>query len=425
MSLSKQTTSRFPLQFIAILSLTLAILSFVSPQVSMLGRGLRTTLPAMAVSFFAISVISPKAFLRGFARLWSTFLLGFIFLTQAAFRFAHDDKASALWHTFFWGPLFAILLLLWIAAFTELGSDAVHRLRRWVSFSWCISLAVGLPSLITHPGVARLTMGNPSAVKYAAIWAPLGVGEYSVYTALAICLGPLFVTLHHLKGLWRWIALPLLCLAATAVLLSTFTMASACLVLSLSSILLVWAMGDRGWSRILRTFLLLFMVLLLVVMFPLLYDRAKKIPQAEFVVTKVERLFYGISKAGLERGDETERGKMFTDEMRSFVEEPFFGYIPGVTGQKGHGHSSLSNSLVLFGLFGALLWFAALFEVFRNSQRNTMDSLDRHALWISWGVLILGGILNPLWHSTAVLCSLFALTLPPRKDQYSHSEIIK
>jgi hypothetical protein len=420
MSSSNQSAARSPWHFIAILSLTVAILSFVSPQVSVLGRGLRTTLPALALSFFAISVISPRAFIRGFARFWVVFLLGFVFLAQAALRFAHDDKASALWNAFFLNPLLALLFLLWIAAFTELGNDAVHRLRRWVLFSWCISLAVGLPSLITHPGVARLTMGNPSSVKYAALWAPLGVGEYSVYTALAICLGPLFVTIHHLKGVWRWLALSLLCLAATAVLLSTFTMAAACLMLSLSAFLLVWARGGRGWTRMLRTFMLFLMVLLLVIMFPLLYDRAIKLPQAEFVVSKIERLFYGISKTGLESGDETHRGKMFTDEMRTFAEEPFFGYMPGVKGQRGHGHSSFSNSLVLFGLFGAVLWFVALYKVFSNSLLNTSDSISRHALWISWGVLFLSGILNPTWHSTTVLCCLFALTLPVRQNPITH-----
>jgi hypothetical protein len=101
------------------------------------------------------------------------------------------------------------------------------------------------------------------------------------------------------------------------------------------------------------------------------------------------------------------------------------GYIPGVTGQRGHGHSSFSNSLVLFGLFCAPLWIVAIFRVFKTSLADTRDSFDRLVLMVGWFVLVLSGILNPIWHSTAALATLFALTLPARKSSQVPTENIR
>ena len=412
MGSSNKSSAPSFLKFIAVASLTLALLSFVSPQVSMLGRGLRTTLPALAVTFFAISFISPTAFIRAFVRFWPTFLIAFIFVIQAAFRFAYGDDTKALWSTFVVGPLLSLAFLLCIASLAELGEDVVHRLRCWLLFAWCASIAVGLPILIMKPGVARLTMGNPLAQQNAAIWAPYGVGEYHVYTSLAICLGPLLVVALQLNNLWKWVGILLLCMSAAAVLFSTFTMAAAVLVFCFFASLVIWANVGRGVLRILRILL----VLVPVVLLPLLYSEAKNYPQTEFITSKLERLYKGISTAGLAKGDETTRGKMFMKEMETFSKEPFLGLTSGSLIMKSHGHSSLTNSLVLFGVLGAALWCAALYKVFRDSLRNTEESIIRRAIWIGWLALLGCGILNPIWHSASALSALFALTLPTRKN---------
>jgi hypothetical protein len=158
------------------------------------------------------------------------------------------------------------------------------------------------------------------------------------------------------------------------------------------------------------------MIPLAIAMLFLLYSQTSQLPQTDRIVSKVERLYRGISTDGLARGDETARGEMFVEGMRSFSHEPFLGYIPHVTGKMGAGgHSSLADSLVLFGLFGASLWFAALWRVFVGCLRHGDSQAERDALFISWIGLVLGGILNPLWHMTASLSALFALTVPPRK----------
>jgi len=407
---------------IAIASLTVALLSFVAPQVSSLGHGLKTTLPALSLFFCAIMFISPSAFFRALVRFRITFILGFIFLAQAALRFINElRQPEILWNQFFIAPFIALVFLLCIAVIAELGDESVLRLRCWLLFGWCLSIAVSLPVLIEHPGVARLTMGNRNALAGLAQWAPRGVAEYTVYTTIGICLGPLFAVTRRMKFFWRWIALLLISLTAIAVIFSTFTMAATMLMVSLISMLLIWAKNGNGVMKYLR----LLVIIIPLALLPLLYVEAKKIEQTEFIVSKVERLTQSVSKKGLAKGDETSRGAMFTDEMKSFLEEPLMGYIPGVTGQRGHGHSSFSNSLVLFGLFCAPLWIVAIFRVFKTSLADTRDSFDRLVLMVGWFVLVLSGILNPIWHSTAALATLFALTLPARKSSQVPTENIR
>lgn len=412
--------AHFRWQTAAAIFLCVAILSFLSPQVGQLGRGLRTTLPALVIAWFAIHQISRRAFISAFMRFRAAFMLGLIFLIQAGLRFAYADNAIDLWHTFFWGPLLALAFLLWIGAYAELGGNAVRQFRRLLLFGWSVSLALGLPSLLENPGVARTTMGNQFAVENAALWAPYGVGEYSVYTTAAICLVPLFSVAFGLRRGMRWLGLVLVCLVASAVVLSTFTMASVLLVLSLFGILLAWVRHARGWSRLRRG---IFAPVVIASLF-FLYSLAPLIPQSNTIVLKAERLFGGIFTTGLAKGDETGRGSMFVDEMKTFANDPFLGYIPHFTGETGYGHSSFSNSLVLFGLFGAALWVVALWSVFKGCLRHAGSSMERDALYFSWLGLVLGGILNPLWHITATLGGLFALTLPAREmgnkpDRYS------
>lgn len=394
---------------VAIASLTLALLSFLSPQVGALGHGLKTAVPALLVSFVAITLVSRKAFFRAFVRFRVVFLLGFLFLAQAYIRFAFETShRGELVHAYITGPVLTFTLLLWIAALSELGDATVQRMRSLLLLGWCLSLAVSLPVLIANPGVARLTMGNRDELVNAARWAPFGVAEYTGYTTMAICICPLFGVAARMGRLARGVALTLVLLTILAILFSTFTMASAMAVLGLVAMLATWVAQGRGPSRVLR----LLAIFIVIPVVPTLFVLANNFEQTRFVVTKVERLAKNISSKGLSKGDETARGAWFTHEMNTFADEPFLGYIPGTTGERGHGHSSLSNSLVIFGLFGTLLWVATLGSIFRNAFRFSRDGLARLILAIAWTIFVLSGILNPIWYACETLAALFALTLP-------------
>lgn len=409
------------LHFVAIVALILAVLSFVSPQIGVLGRGLRTTLPALAISFIAISIMYPSAFFSSISRYKLVLLFSFLFLVQAAFRFMHEDRvAEVSWHTFFKGPALALIILVWIGAFSELGERAVRRFRSWFLFCWCTSLALGVPVLIKHLGVARLTMGNIKANQNAAIWAPYGVGEYSVYSSMAICLAPLYtLAVMQRNIIVRWVSLILICLAGMSVIISTFAMASILITLSFAGVLLIGIKASRGFSRLLRIVVIGFIIF----MAPLLYFQAKQFPQTEFLVSKLERIHKGVTKKGLEKGDSTSRGRLFLADMEGFMESPIVGYIPGIMGNRDHGHSSLANSLTLFGLFGTALWGFVMYWLYQDGKRHAGSQMEVYGVRIAWIVLILGGIPNPTWHSSAILSALFALTVSARKkiDQTSES----
>jgi hypothetical protein len=192
-------------------------------------------------------------------------------------------------------------------------------------------------------------------------------------------------------------------------------MAAVLLALSLFAIVLAWAVSAQGGRRFMRLLVAVGIVALLLT----LYSAVSSIPQMEFLTSKVERLYKGVSKSGLEKGDDTRRGKMLAEEMRTFYENPILGYIPNVQGKRGGGHSSFGDCLAFFGLFGSFLWCGILLGIFRDSLRNTADELGRKVLWIGWTVLFLGGLLNPTWHSPAALGTLFALTFPARKKGLS------
>ncbi|HLP15722.1 MAG TPA: hypothetical protein VK470_05655 [Bacteroidota bacterium] len=388
--------------------LTLAILSFVSPQVGQLGHGLRTTIPALMISAVFILYLNRSAFSEALSEYGMVFVLGLVFLMQAFARFMYATESANLTHTFVEGPLLTLVTLLWILAYSRTSNGAMRRLRTMLLFGWCLSLALGVPTLLDRPGVARTTMGNIFANENAAVWAPFGVGEYTIYTALGVCFAPLLLHAKNLNGWLRVPAIALVMLSAVAVIMSTFTMAAAILVLSFTGTLFVWTLEVDGIRRVLRSML----VVVPLAMLPLLYNAAGEYRQTKFIVDKFERLYEGLSSAGLAKGDETQRGEWFVEEMEEVWNEPFLGYIPHVTGVRGHGHSSLSNSLVLFGVFGTGVWIVFLLKMFRASWNGSTLVVERYGLAIGYLVLFLAGILNPIWHAQASLAALFVMTIP-------------
>jgi hypothetical protein len=406
---SAEPRAEFMLRLTAAGGLAMAILSFVSPQIGMLGHGMWTTLPSTAIACAAISQLSPYAFTRALEQNRLIFILGAIYLLQAAIRFVYIDDASNLWHTFFEGPFEMLIVLYCIMALSELGWKTMMWFKYAILFGWCISLALGLPTLFEFPGVARKTMGDAFAADNAARWAPLGIGEYSVYTSFGICLGVLIIVNKRLGGMAKLAGSILLFLGSMAVILSTFTMAFVMLMVNMMASLFLWVNDGIGMKRALRAMIIFVPFLAL----PALYSQAGQYEQTKFIVSKVERLYQGFSTAGIAKGDETKRGDWFVEEMKAFADEPFLGYIPHVTGVPGWGHSSLSNSLVIFGIFGAGLWVATLASIFYRCYRFARSSIMRYAILLSGLTLMMSGILNPIWHSQAALCAIFSLIFSP------------
>lgn len=395
---------------IAIFSLVVAVLSIVSPQLQVLGHGLRTTLPALAMSWIAITMVAPQAFWRSLKRFQFVFILGTIFLLQATARFLFVDSNRDLFDRYVFGPLILLIFVLCIGALSELGLKTFFQFRVILLLGWCLSLAHGVPVLYQLPAVARLTMGNPLADQYSQMYAPLGVGNFTNYTFCAVCFLPMFFTSLKIRSnVLRWCAFVLLVLVCLAVMLSTFTMAFFLLAIGLFFSLLLWVFFARGFTRFAKIFIILLQILL----FSSTLQFFMNYTQIDFVVSKIDRLNKGFMNYGLEKGDETNRGAWFIEEIENFIDEPFAGYIPGISGAIDNGHSSLSNSLVLFGFFGAMLWFFALWKIFMDSLRYSTQKFDKFFIIITWIIFVFSGIFNPTWHSSSI-SAFFAFTLPTR-----------
>lgn len=405
----KKTNS--PLIIVIIFLINLSLLSFVSPQINTLGRGLRTTIPALLLSGVLILIVNKHVFINAVIRFRHVLLFGSLFVFQAAFRFALADTDISAWNRYVVGPTLALVLLLWIAALTELRNGAIARLKFWFLTTWSLSLALGIPALFNNPGVTRLTMGNDFAIQNSLIWAPLGVGEYTVYSAFAICVGPLFAIAEQHIGAKRWFGIAAVISAMVAVLLSTFSMAATLMVAGFLATMVVGVITSNKITRKVRLVLTVGLFSLM----PTLFVLSNTWEQTDFVTKKITNLVLGVSQTGLAQGDESERGNWFVDEIEAFGKRPLMGYSPGNTSRVEHGHSSLSNSLVLFGFLGSMLWFGAIWIAFRTIRTGLDKAIDRHALLISALLFLVAGVLNPSWHSPTILMALFTLIIPERR----------
>lgn len=407
--LNRSILTKIPL---ATFFLFLSAISLVSPQISQLGHGLFTTLPALGFAGISILHSSPYAFRIAIRRFKTTYFFGGLYLLQAGMRFALLDGSITFWQNYFVGPLLTLVILLLVAAFSEFGSKALEQLRRWIFFGWCFSLALGLPALVNNAGVSRLTMGSENASANALIWAPQGVGQFTVYTSFSICAGPLLLVVLRLRGIMSWLAFILLVLGSMSVIYSTFTMAVVILLISLICGFIFWIINSRGANRLQPIIITGCLFLFVTVIGSQIFTT----PQINFVTTKLQNLYEGVTSEGLSKGDETGRGEWFTEELNTFNQEPFLGFIPGVTGISGHGHSSLSDSLVLFGLFGASFWLITVWSLLRKSLKEMANKLDKGIIIVAWITLCLSGILNPTWQSAEIVGVLIIFTIPFRKQ---------
>ncbi len=379
---------------VAVCALALAVLITVSPQIALLGSGLRTTLPALAVAWVAISRLDPTAFTRSFLRFSSFFLFSFLFLLQAWARFLYVENhyiRHNLFHRHFFGPMVLIALILSIGALTELGKKTLLRFRMTVLFGWCTSLALGLPMLISDPGIARSTMGNNDLAAISRSIYPLyGIGSYSTYTTLALCMLPMLQIAQSVQQpFFRYFSFILLALAGASVAFSTFTMAAFFFTISTGVAAVLWTLRGKSILSVMARLYALFFIAAAVLSYGS-FNNVYKFEQLDFVLSKTERLYQGITESGLTQGDETGRGRMFIEAMEAVITEPFFGYIPGVTKNNTGGHSSFADSLVLFGFFGTLFWLLGLWNIIKDGYQlkagqpaKSSNCVDRRKLFIA------------------------------------------
>ncbi|MHB9028471.1 MAG: hypothetical protein ACYC9O_06865 [Candidatus Latescibacterota bacterium] len=267
--------------------------------------------------------------------------------------------------------------------------------------------------MILDPYVARLTMGNPDALQYSFQYAPLGIGNYSHYTPYAIVFLPMLVFAAQLSKVERIAAFAVLCGGALAVYLSSFTMAIVLITASIFLGLTAFSVYGKGSAVIRITAVGL---ILIIAGYALLFY-SNSVEQLSFVFSKFERLIDGFMSVGFVQGDETKRSAWFAQEMGYFFSKnPFFGYIYGSTDYMAHGHSSLGDTLVLFGFTG-LFWIIVLTSLFYLSWKSAESKAEKYAVAGSYLLLAAGGVLNPAWYSPNFIVPLSVFTLVKRNPQ--------
>lgn len=267
-----------------------------------------------------------------------------------------------------------------------------------------IEAALSLPTLWSEPAIARQLMTPAPLPEVVAFAARTGVGQYALYTGLAIVLPTLLTQGFAWRG-WRRTAMLAGSLSfATAVALATFLGAMLLMaggLLALGSAELFWGQRRRkdaialvglclagavAWSMIVRDS-----------------------DQMLFATEKFQRLT-GASWAGSlgslqAPGDDTGRPALFMASWRTFVEHPWFGIGP-VTGRENSdlfinvgGHSSWIDQFAEYGVVGftpylVFLGFAAR-RAARGAWAKRRDPVVVGRL-VSIGAFIVGGTYNPV-----------------------------
>lgn len=387
---------------ICVISVAIFLTSYLSPQLQLYGRGLRVGLPAFCLAVACGLMSDPTMLFRCLHRLRWILLCGFIFLGQAAFRIQTLSNP-------FIGPLFVngtlqvIMGVFLIFLVRELGGRKLRLLTILVFLGWTVSIALGVPTLLAKSGAARETMGI-GLIKYVAVtqYMSAGVGSYTHYTATAVSFLAMAVWVLGIRRPWLWAFAALLAINALAVMISTFAMAAALLAVGLLTALGYWVFHKREFAMV----RLIAAIIILVFVPGVVLVASESNESFSFVYNKVSSLWERTSETGLAQGDKTGRGAMFVEEMGDFLDSPVIGALGGWSEKTGHGHSSLSNTLLIHGLVGSIWWFAFLFLLGKSAWNEAQNPVVKAALLLSWLIFFGSGILNPTWHFTTIVLPL-------------------
>lgn len=374
--------------------------TFLSPQISILGRGLRSTLPLLVIFTLGCAILAPAAKPK-MTSLVGTSLLGAVFVGLGLIRNSIDSDVILL-ENHVMSPAVCVVLWMTVVVLRRWFPEATGGVR-WLALATLgISLGLGIPKLLEEPGIARLTMSESTAGSVVRSLHLDGVANYSWYTPVA-CTWPVIANwLINLKRpIWiKVLGWLLLSAAAAAVVLSTFTMAIVWLVAGIAATFLLVALGAR--NPVFRIVATLVIVAVLVAS-PQLYDLSLSLESTEFSALKAARLITGSLEQGFVAGDETGRGQMLVDTLKAFPDNP----ILGAWGFERYfyigGHSSWADTLALQGIVGASLWLLFLSYSWKKRRMPFSMQLGVAGGTLSWILLCVGGIFNPTLFSQAAL----------------------
>lgn len=387
--------SRAPILFVVILA-SAFFASFISPQISLFGRGLRLSLPLVTLLCGVIFLTRPSAF-----RVWRSYsgsiVFGLVYVALGVVRYLFDPLAD-VFQNFVVSAAVCIMVWMIVLLVRKGVPEAVEPIRWLTLITLGLSLGMGIPLLLDQPGIARLTMGNPMADVYAAEFYPRGVANYSWYTYVAITFPVIANWLYNTsRRLWlKIIGWGCLLAGAAATIFSTFTMATVLLMVGA----LAW-LGLVAFTTTSRTSRWVVATVLLTVLLalPNLIAIGGELEATQFVISKAARLLEGTLTVGALEGDETGRTQMFVDTMDTFLRNPLVGAWGLDPNFYIGGHSSWADTLGTQGLFGLLLWLGFMSPSFRRGRKPFSVVGGSAGGTLSWTLLMVGGVLNPTFYS--------------------------
>ena len=289
-----------------------------------------------------------------------------------------------------------------------------------------VEVALSVPVLWSVPGLARLVMQIEPTADSVALAVRSGVGQYTLYTGLAIALPTLLALGFTDRGWARWLVLASCGAFAVAVALATFMgavllMAAGAVFLALLSLF----RSRRRWRAVVAV--LAGGLAVSVVWSTKLRDSE----QVQFVTEKLDAQVRGILSESLRSGDQTGRVDLWIMSARTFAHNPLFGIGPSTNREnpnlytKVGGHSSWLDQAAEYGLLGFAPFVVYTVAATRRVTRRAAAANRHLALGrlSSVGVCLLGGIYNPIVVIVTMYPLLFFVVLggspwlPPRRSR--------
>lgn len=375
--------------------------TFLSPQIGYWGHGLKLSLPLIvALNLIGLLCYKPRMIVHLILRSKYSLsvVIGLLFVFSGYIRYLVAPNNSWL-QNYVLTALICILLYISIISIRTTFPEALNIIRFLILIIMAVSLGIGIPALYGDPGIARFTTSS-KANEYLVL-SSKGIGNYGSYTGAALAWPVIAQWLYNQRNPIKIAGWTALIVISVAIAISTFTMAGALLCLGvLAWIGLIITRQRSKHYQLLATAV----VVVTIPFLPSLYESGLNSDVTGFSVSKATRLYEGTQTSGIWVGDETGRAIMFRDTMDSFFASPGFGLWGISRGSDFYigGHSSLGDTLGLFGVFGILLWGGFLA---RSWVRNKPFSLTAGYAGgtISWILLLIGGVLNPTYYSSSAL----------------------
>jgi len=277
-----------------------------------------------------------------------------------------------------------------------------HGLMATILIALGLQALVSLPTLYGEYGIARELMAyGRNALYFDQLYYALrGVGDFHLYTGIAILTPVLLGTVLSSSLRLRWILSACLVAVLGSILLSTFSAAVALAIFGMFT-LVGGIVSRRGFAGMIATYAVITGVIAAIF---LTLGGMGELKQIESVTAKLQRLFEGVTTHGVIEGDETTRGHLAAASFKTFLEEPAFG-VGAVTMWGDHpllydkvgGHCSWLDQLAEYGLIGFGPFLIFLTQLFRS----TIGGWFRHrTIWkasvcVMIGSFVIQGFVNP------------------------------